>query len=75
VFPVEERPVAGPAPEKPRRLSRLEGCGQLGPKCEPKEQISRRLQPMCEFEPIKLRHPNAMYPILTNAVGAMSYNP
>jgi len=53
IFPVEERPV----PQDPRLKTAptqpfSKGADQLGPKCEPKEQIPPASRPMCEFEPI-----------------------
>ncbi len=76
VFPVEERPV----PQDPRLKTAptqpfSKGADQLGPKCEPKEQIPAGFKPMCEFEPINYDTPNAMYPILTTRSAPMAYNP
>ena len=76
VFPVEERKV----PQDPRLMTAPTqpfsvGADQLGPKCEPKEQIPAGFKPMCEFEPINYDTPNAMYPILTTRSAPMSYDP
>jgi alcohol dehydrogenase (cytochrome c) len=76
VFPVEERPV----PQDKRLMTAAtqpfsKGADQLGPKCEPKEQIPAGFKPMCEFEPINYDTPNAMYPILTTRSAPMSYDP
>ena len=76
VFPVEERAV----PQDPRLMTAptqpfSKGADQLGPKCEPKEQIPAGFKPMCEFEPINFDTPNAMYPILTTRSAPMSYDP
>jgi len=76
VFPVEERPVpqdprVKTAPTQPFPV----GADQLGPRCEPKEQIPEGFKPMCEFDPIYADTPNAMYPILTTRSSPMSYSP
>jgi alcohol dehydrogenase (cytochrome c) len=76
IFPVEERPV----PQDPRLKTAPTqpfsvGADQLGPKCEPKEQIPAGFKAMCEFEPINYDTPNAMYPILTTRSAPMSYDP
>ena len=76
IFPVEERPV----PQDPRLMTAPTqpfsvGADQLGPKCEPKEQIPAGFKGMCEFDPINYDTPNAMYPILTTRSAPMSYNP
>jgi quinohemoprotein ethanol dehydrogenase len=76
IFPVEERPV----PQDPRLKTAPTqpfsvGADQLGPKCEPKDQIPAGFKPMCEFEPINYDTPNAMYPILTTRSAPMAYSP
>ncbi len=76
VFPVEERPV----PQNPRLKTAPTqpfpvGADQLGPRCEPKEQIPPGFKPMCEFDPIDYDTPNAMYPILTTRASPMAYSP
>ncbi|MDB5393361.1 MAG: quinonprotein alcohol dehydrogenase [Rhodospirillales bacterium] len=76
IFPVEERPV----PQDPRLFTAPTqpfsvGADQLGPKCEPKEQIPAGFKPLCEFDPINYDTPNAMYPILTTRSAPMSYSP
>ena len=76
IFPVEERPV----PQDPRLKTAptqpfSKGADQLGPKCEPAEQIPAGFKAMCEFEPINYDTPNAMYPILTTRSAPMAYSP
>jgi glucose dehydrogenase len=76
IFPVEERP----APQNPRLKTAPTqpfpvGADQLGPRCEPKEQIPAGFKAMCEFEPIDYDTPNAIYPILTTRSSPMAYSP
>jgi alcohol dehydrogenase (cytochrome c) len=76
IFPVEERPV----PQDPRLKTAPtqpfpKGADQLGPPCEPKENIPAGFKAMCEFEPINFDTPNAIYPILTTRSSPMAYSP
>jgi len=76
VFPVEERPV----PQDPRLKTAptqpfSKGADQIGPHCEPEDQIPKGFKGMCEFDPVNFDTPNAMYPILTTRSAPMSYDP